>query len=611
MFNSNVFFPNTTDSPIRQQSAKPLHNFSPAYFPSNQLNWDTIQNAPQVNNDRKESDDISYVNKPLNDKVTSSSSSDSEETDIMPEAAIKAFAVSEWNFGQNIAERRKSEPFTTSHPTIQKISTKHGVHNPRSWAPHVSPNVHVKPCYFGPLNLTNYSQSDKRTYFVTLEGFNISNSRRFFKLERLCQGLQSKNPSSDKDGRPFLYINLWNDIPNGNHDPENIFEPWIYALPQTHFRLVVTVNMSHAYEDAYSFDYIVDLRQFTLPSKERRTQSLEVVYSDLGNSANSLIGVLGNVITLHAQITNEKLSVPHGFRDVQEFRNSGKHEVLFDYTTVLRQVIVSLPLNRTENVPQPVFPISTPNVHRAHDLYGKRGSAIMLGQHQAPQIVEEAPNSPSSWSNFTPKSSPIKNFSQTANTIIQPAEPSIPPGILYSNIPNDTQNYTSNESGFKFKGQNQHRFSIQVVGERKDFQDQIQKRQNRYQSSDFSTFLEGDNSPLKVLEAYVTAVNKGRRGSQTSETSIPSPFGNMASKFQNPSGQSGFENEAPPKSLSIVDASSHANSMAELSQPEDENAAKSSNSNEEFKIEDYIGNIADFAKTFQVIIFYFIFYIEH
>ena len=182
---------------------------------------------------------------------------------------------------------------------------------------------------------------------------------------------------------------------------------------------------------------------FTLPSKERRTQSLEVVYSDLGSSANSLIGVLGNVITLHAQITNEKLSVPHGFRNVQEFRNSGKHEVLFDYTTVLRQVIVSLPLNRTENVPQPMFPTSTPNVHRAHDVYGKRGSAIMLGQHQSPQIIEEGPDSPSSWSNFTPKGSPIKTFSQAVNPTIQQSEPSIPPGILYNKVSNDTQKLPS------------------------------------------------------------------------------------------------------------------------------------------------------------------------
>ena len=154
MFNSNVFFPNTTDSPLRQQSAKPLHNFSPAYFPSNQLNWNTTQNVPQVNNDRKESDDILYVNEPLNDKVTSPSSSDSEETDTMPEATIKAFAVSEWSFGKNNAERRKSEPFTTSNPIIPKMHTKHEVHHPRSWTPYISPNVHVKPCYFGPLNIT-------------------------------------------------------------------------------------------------------------------------------------------------------------------------------------------------------------------------------------------------------------------------------------------------------------------------------------------------------------------------------------------------------------------------------------------------------------------------
>ena len=164
------------------------------------------------------------------------------------------------------------------------------------------------------------------------------------------------------------------------------------------------------------------------------------------------------------------------------------------------------------------------------------------------------------------------------------------------------KNYPLNETGFKFKGQGQHRFSVQVVGERKDFQEQNSKRPNRYQSSDFSNLLEGDNSPLKVLEASTNVGNKGRRESQTSETSL-GPFNNMASKFQNSSGQSGFENEAPPKSLSIADASSYANSMVELSYPEDENAAKSSNSNEEFKIEEYIGNIADFSKTFQVIIF--------
>ena len=477
MFEPNEFFPNNIASPVRNQQSKAVQNFSPAYLPTGQIDWNSIPHTPPPHRDIQKNEEIPYGGRARvdNDRGSSSTSSDSEETDTMPEvnAYSKISAVNDWDFGQSHAERRKSEPFISGSPLIQKLQGVPGQQNPRGWTPYLPPKVNVRQCYFGPLNLENYFQSDKKAYFVTLEGYHIGNSRRMFKLERLCQSLQATNPANDKDGRPFLYINLWNESHHhGNSESENVFEPWIYAIPQTQFRIVVTVNMSHSYEDAYTFDFVVDLKQHALPSKERRSQNLEVVYSDLGSSNNSfIIGSLGNSITLHTQLTNDRLPVPHGFKNTQELRSNGKQDILFDYTTILRQVIVSLPLSRTEKAPQPIFPFATPHMHKTHDVYAKRGSAIMLGQHQGPRFMEEGPHSPMSWSNFTPEGSPLKNFPPQSQNVPQQAEPSMPPGIVCGSGVNDTSNYMAGGSLFKFKSQGQQRLSIQGIGESKNAQE--------------------------------------------------------------------------------------------------------------------------------------------
>lgn len=614
MFNYNAFVPTQNTSPVRPQNNKPLHHVSPAYFPpTQQAAWPPAtsyftpthqQHQPPQSNQANE--DIPYNVRVLLDDQdqASSTSSDSEETDTMPEVSSKITTgtVRDWDFGQDADKRRKSETFLSNSPIViknQNNSMNSGQANPvRSWSPYPMGKVSSKPVYFTPLNLNDHTQSDKRAYFVTLEGFNISNSQRFFKLERLCHSLQAKAPYNDMaSSRPFLHMGLWNDLQGNQNGSENIFEPWIFTIPYLQFRLVVTVNMSHAYEDPYTFEFLVDTRYLAIPTTERRTQSLEVVYAEPGGNGNP-----GNTATLHLQITNEKLAVPNGYKNVQDTQNNRTDQPL-SYSLILRQVFIGVPLCRPEISYPVVSPQIANSLQRPQDPNGKRGSAISLGsQERRSSILENCPQSPMSWSNFTPDSgmSPAqrKGHKEVQNFVgSNKDEPEKPPGIPTNNASAfETVNYTSGPSLFKFKGQ--PRFSIQPV--KRDpptaNEEVTAKRTNRIQSSDFSALLGEDKSPLKILEAYVNAVKTGnRRQSYLSETSAAGMLG----RFQHPGSLAGTDNDPLTQSTSTLNASSFGEIVLDPAHMDDEMMKNGNDVIEEFRAEDYVGKMAELVRTYQ------------
>jgi len=623
MFNLSAFAPNNQN--LRNTPTKPLQNASPSYVPTfqpNQSSWDNNSyQSPNTNNSQEtqNKEEMPYNIRVLleNEQETSSTSSDSEETDTMPEVTPKMrnTGIKEWDFGQGEQGRRKSEIVSASNSLLQTAINSVDQGNPRTWAPFMPGKVHVKPSFFGPLNIGEFNQNDKKAYFVTIEGFNQMTSRRFFKIERLCYGLQGNSTTNGTEPKQFLYVGLWNDYHNNQNDTDNIFEPLIYAIPHLNFRLVVKVYMTHAYEDPYIFDFPVDLRQFALPTKDKRTQSLEIVYVEQGNSTSP--GVMNhpnNNITLQVQVTNEKLITPHGFKNIQG-QNNDKMDASFDYSTILRQMFLGLPLARIGNNFTSISPLLPHNIHRLHDVYGKRGSAISLGQDRRTKLLD-TPQSPISWSAFSRDSSPTNKFAspkQPSNHSNQ-GDPIMPPGIINpmnsninpmnnlnnlnpvvnngnnlinNNNPLDTGNFMAGGSLFKFNHNHNHnnrqqRFSIQPV--RREPEEGNVKRQ----SSDLSCLI-GEKG--KVIDAYVQAFKHGHRKESSASESTSGTNYSMVSRFQQNLNEIDSQNQS---NVSYIDG-------PEVIQPNDEGSQLKNNTEviEEFKIDEYVGKMVDYAKTYQ------------
>lgn len=531
-----------------------------------------------------------------NERETSPvSSSGSEETDQMPDFAHKLAVnkAKEWDFGQGELGRRKSEILSQNlspNGNTQVFQNtvngfEQGLPNTKAWTPLGSGKVNVKPSFFSPLNLGDFNQNDKKAYFVTIEGYNQVNSKRFFKIERLCYSLQGSSTNGGKDATKFLYLSLWNDCHNNQEEMENIFEPWIYAVPHLHFRLVVKVYMTHANEDPFIFDFPIDLRQFALPTQDKRTQSLEIAYAEQAPNQQS-----ANNITLHVQVTNEKLLAPPGFRNNQDPNNQAS----FDYTIILRQFFVGLPLTRTGNFSSqsPLLP----HMHRLHDVYGKRGSAISLGQDQRLKLIE-APQSPLSWSNFSGESSPNTTNKFTFPGTNSQLDPMIPPGIMTSNNSQELGSFRqSGSSIFKFNHR-QQRYSIQPV---KREPEEEPKKFMRMQTSDLSN-LAGERGSLNVVNAAVKAfMNGSRKESIASDSTSGTNFGTI-NKLQQNNNETDAQNKSQgTPNASYLDAP-ETNQTEEVIQVTNNTTITTETTvgAEEFKIEAYVGRMVEYAKTYQ------------
>jgi len=173
----------------------------------------------------------------------------------------------------------------------------------------------------------------------------------------------------------------------------------------------------------------------------------------------------------------------------------------------------------------------------------------------------------------------------------------MPPGIMKnnSNPSQDPNNYMSGGSLFKFN--RQQRYSIQPV--RREPDEGNHAKRNVRMSSDLSYLLQGDKSPLKVLEAYVQAFKGApRKESTTTESTNTTNLSNfsMMSRFQQPI----TEVDGQSQSTSTLNASELEETVPEAVQAEEETMIKSNPEiADEFRIEDYIGKMVEYAKTYQ------------
>jgi len=619
MFNLSSFAPNQNP---RYSPTKPLQNGSSSFIPLHQApsSWEN----PTFNTNGLPQENFIKGDMPYNIRVlleneprTSSTSSGSEETDPLPNFGQMAGNAQskEWDYSQGELGRRKSEIVSVNTNTNNSIIFQNTVNgfeqsqaNSKSWASVASGKVDVKPSFFSPLNVADFTKNERKAYFVTIEGYNQANSKRFFKIARLCHSLQGNIGNGGKDATKFLYLSLWNDCHSSQEEMENIFEPWIYAVPHLNFRLVIKIYMTHTNEDPFVFDFPIDLRQFALPTQDKRTQSLEIVYAEQVNTNSP--GRPGNNITLHVQVTNEKLLAPPGFKNSQE---QGPNQPSFDYTMILRQFFIGLPLTRPGSL-TPQSPLLPQNMSRLNDAFGKK-------PEQKVKTIE-APQSPLSWSNLSGETSPTANKQFTfTNTSSNQLDPMMPPGILTNTSQQDLSSFSSRQGSslFKFNNNNnnnnrQQRYSIQPV--KREPEAEETKKIVRMQTSDLSN-LHGERNSSTVTDAAAakSLMNASRKESITSESTNGTTLSTI-SKFQpttsNETENQNNKSQGSPNTTIIETPETPQKEEETITQSQVTNSTDTTitSTTDDFKIEAYIGRMVEYAKTYQVILSFLYLYTD-
>lgn len=122
----------------------------------------------------------------------------------------------------------------------------------------------------------------------------------------------------------------------------SIFEPNQYRIPFNEFKMVVTVHLTHSDEDAYTFDFLVDLSPINI-TPDQVNKFIETLYSDGTNQMT-----LGAQIVYDATNSNAK-----GRNDVSLDTSSqsigatnAKPEFGTNVFLALKQFSTSFPLTR-------------------------------------------------------------------------------------------------------------------------------------------------------------------------------------------------------------------------------------------------------------------------
>lgn len=135
----------------------------------------------------------------------------------------------------------------------------------------------------------------------------------------------------------MLYLNLQNKT-------SSIFEPTSYMVPYAEFRMVVTIHMSHASEDPFTFEYLIDFSQVKLSADQKNKFAEVHCYQD-GNSIMIASQIIYDPNSELSSGLNYKINLDTSFQSTGSTATAkpdfGKNVfVSFKYFTI------SLPLKR-------------------------------------------------------------------------------------------------------------------------------------------------------------------------------------------------------------------------------------------------------------------------
>jgi len=214
---------------------------------------------------------------------------------------------------KNYLVHSECNPALNNSPTFPKIS----VHSDIAVA-----NI-AESTFCSAINSIDTLPDYKKTYFLKLEAFHPISSSKLFRLERSCNEI-----CTTIDENQFLYVNF-------DSQNSSLLELNNYTFPFNEFRMAITVYQTHSNEDAYSYDFNVDLSNPKITEGSNK-KSLDISYSQTGNCDDVTLGIDYSVISSKDEFLR-KLNKP------QYFQTDSKNTLVS-----LKYLAISLPLKRIQ-----------------------------------------------------------------------------------------------------------------------------------------------------------------------------------------------------------------------------------------------------------------------
>ena len=203
-------------------------------------------------------------------------------------------------------------PALNNSPTFPKIS----VHSDIVFA-----NI-AESTFCSAINSIETLSDSKKIYFVKLEAFHPISSSKLFKLERICNEI-----CTTIDENQFLYVNF-------DSQNSSLLELNNYTFPFNEFRMVVTVYQTQSNEDAYTYEFNVNISNSML-LEESKEKLLEISFNQGGN-CDVTIGIDHTLVSNKDEFL-QKLNKPQYF-----------HPDLQNILLTLKYLAISLPLKRVQ-----------------------------------------------------------------------------------------------------------------------------------------------------------------------------------------------------------------------------------------------------------------------
>jgi len=226
------------------------------------------------------------------------------------------------------------------------------------------------------LDSTNFLRSDRRAYFVNIEGYHPISSHLLFKIEKICYALEHNHSKNQ-----LLYLNLAN-------KGSSIFEPTSYTIPFNEFRLVVNVHLTHSNEDPFSYEFIADFSQVKVTTDQKPSYAEAYFPPESNHIALGTQIVYDANSELDKQL-NYKINLDSSFQNTS-ITASGRPEFGRNVFLILKQFSINLPLKRIEKQNQE----SSMSNLLPEALFNSLDSSLVNSQKKPHSKLHLNPNAP-------------------------------------------------------------------------------------------------------------------------------------------------------------------------------------------------------------------------
>jgi len=471
--------------------------------------------------------------------------------------------------------------------------------------PHFPPKINFYSVPTPLFHPNNYSVNEKKSCFVSIEGFHPISSYQYFKIEKICSVMQHNLKNSE-----CLLLDFMN-------KSTNILEPLSYKIPYEEFRIALSLHVPSPHgdsEDPYKYEFIIDLSG--LPeSPNNEPIHAEALYCHFGNN-----------ITLSFQVSKEKETEEDEEEVKQPMRSSlpifnslqqglplqilptdfsGSNTKEKKVVVTLKQLAVSLPLRK-------MFSPNDPHFKPEMQIGNPIAQSFLTSSNYS-----QKPNNEENYllrSDLTTATVSSKGHDQRSAKHFSVTSLSAAPfycagkaGIsTMPNSMNDTSPYFRFNAGQKEGGNNVGRFPAPAPFGRQS----LGNSQEMYYKNDESPLLVRSNPfPLEISfqkKSMPSQFNliEGRESSVSENFSASKVSGNYLSKL--PTLKSIDSGNNSPKTARSIQ-SLYGDELDEQIQMQNEiidfgtsiHVSQQKEPTESSLIDDYLGRIEDLAKSYQ------------